>query len=298
MNIQKLIKQAIDLHVHVGPEIVPRRYTVASLQKEEEGNLKAIGVKNHYFPTIAMRPKENSDLKVIYSVVLNNYVGGFNPAIIRASAQLSKDPILVWFPTIHASNFLKTQKWEVAKEWLDETTAKSFEGTLASDIEGLTVLDKKGNIKKEVVEVLKTIKKYNCVLLTGHISWQESEKLITFASQEMGIQKIIVTHPIYQHINMPINIQKELVTFGALIEHSYSMYSIDKIPIENIVKEIQAVGPKNCIATSDVGQTYSESPSKSLADFAKKLNENGVSENDIYLMMVDNPARIVENVNG
>jgi len=33
---------------------------------------------------------------------------------------------------------------------------------------------------------------------------------------------------------MPIDVQKELAGMGALIEHCYSMHSIDKIPMNKI----------------------------------------------------------------
>lgn len=38
-TIRDIIKQAIDIHVHVGPEIIPRKYTAQLLINAEEGKL-------------------------------------------------------------------------------------------------------------------------------------------------------------------------------------------------------------------------------------------------------------------
>ncbi len=78
-EILKILQQAIDLHVHIGPEIIPRKFLLLELLNYEEGKLKGIGVKNHFFPTVAMSTKNQLSRKqpfVIHSVVLNNYVGG------------------------------------------------------------------------------------------------------------------------------------------------------------------------------------------------------------------------------
>ena len=89
MDYREILQQAIDLHVHIGPEIIPRKFTLPELLDYEKGKLKGVGVKNHFFPTVAMaKPLLQNDIPlVINSVVLNHYVGGFNPDIIRACAE-------------------------------------------------------------------------------------------------------------------------------------------------------------------------------------------------------------------
>src|SRR5258708_6676066 len=148
MKLQNLVREAFDLHVHIGPEIIPRKYDLNSLIRSQSNRLAGIAVKNHFFPTIAMRPTSSSNkLKIIYSVALNYYQGGFNSQIIEASAQLTKDPLIVWFPTINAANFLKNCGQEIPNEWY---------GTDKHDRKqvwrkrGLSVLSKKKLLKNEV----------------------------------------------------------------------------------------------------------------------------------------------------
>lgn len=295
MDYRKILQQAIDLHIHIGPEIIPRKFTLPELVDYEKGKLKGVGVKNHFFPTIAMGKLSAQDGSpfVINSVVLNHYVGGFNPDIIRASAELSEKPIIVWFPTLHTEKFLQSQKFEIPEEWVDPKMRERLKLRPTQSIKALTVFDGDKKISKETEGVLYTIKENGAILATGHLSWQESYELVKFAAKKIGIDKIIITHPIYQKIDMPIEIQKELAKLGALIEHCYSMYSIDKIPIGKIVQQIKEVGVNNCILSSDVGQTFSKSPSESLTDFIALLEQEGIVEDEIKTMLIKNPVRLV-----
>lgn len=293
MKIRKFLQQAIDLHVHVGPEIIPRKFDLPKLLNLEKGKIIGLGIKSHFFATSSMtRTIENKDGPfVIDSVTLNNYQGGFNPGIIYSSAQISRRPIIVWFPTINSRNFLENEKFEIPIKWIGEN--RDFINRKVSKIIKLSVLDRKGNISCGVKKVLLAIKKTGAILATGHISWQESKKLVECATKKYGIEKIIVTHPVYQKINMPIRVQKGLANMGAYIEQCYSMYSIDKIPIAKIAQQIKALGAKNCIMSSDVGQVYSKNPSDALADFVFLLKKEGITEKEIRQMLIDNPFRLV-----
>ena len=296
MDIKDIIKKAIDFHVHVGPEIIPRKFNLNSLIKAELGNLAGFAIKNHFFPTV---PEDSLDLyknrkpRVMHSVSLNNYVGGFNPYVIRAVAEIAQTPIVVWFPTIHAGNFLLKQKHEIADEWIDPKFKKKIGRRTIKGIKALTVWDSNRRLKPEVIEVLREIRNQKAILATGHISWRESDKLIRYAIKNIGIKKIIVTHPIYQRIDMPIRVQKELAKLGALMEQSFSMHSMDGISIKKIAGRIKEIGARNCIMTSDVGQTFSPKPSEALGIFAKELFKEGIALKDLEIMLVKNPLRLL-----
>ncbi|PIS38957.1 MAG: hypothetical protein COT34_00955 [Candidatus Nealsonbacteria bacterium CG08_land_8_20_14_0_20_43_11] len=296
MNYQEILQQAIDLHIHIGPEIIPRKFTLSELLDYEKGKLKGVGIKNHFFPTVAMSKavRENNEPFVVNSVVLNHYVGGFNPEIIRASAELSERPIIVWFPTLHAENFLRRQKFEIPQEWIDPKIGERLKLRPTENIKALSIFDGNRTVIKEVENVLHVIKEYGAILATGHLSWEESRELVKFAVEKIGIKKVIITHPIYQKIDMPIDVQKELAGMGALIEHCYSMHSIDKIPMNKIAMQIKEVGAENCLLSSDVGQTFSKSPSESLADFVFLLERESITEKEVRVMLIDNPNMLVQ----
>lgn len=284
-KIKKIIKQAIDIHVHIGPEIIPRKYTVQKLINAEQDKIGGFVLKNHFYPTIPfIREVENAKgLKIIGSIALNNSVGGLNSESIYSSSLISQLPIMVWFPTINAGNFLKKTEFEIASEWVRN---KEFVARKSKDVKPVQLKSKK------IAEVLKTIKTYNAILATGHISWKESVSLIERA-QKFGVKKIVITHPIYQKINMPIRIQQELAGMGCFIEQSYSMYTIDKIPIENIAQQIKDIGSKSVILSSDVGQTFSLSPSQALYKFSALLLQEGITYKELYIMLVENPRKLL-----
>lgn len=296
MNFKKIIEKSIDLHVHIGPEIIPRKFDLEKIINYEKNKIYGLGIKNHFFPTIAAKKVDlikNNPL-IIHSVTLNNYLGGFNPEAIKASAELSDNRIIVWFPTLNAKRFLLNQKHEIPSEWINQKKGRKIALCPSGIIKGLTVFNQNDRqISTEVLEVLQAVKKYDAILATGHISWQESSELVKMAKQKFKIKRVIITHPIYQRINMPLNIQKKLAIMGAFIEHSYSMNTIDKILISKIAKQIKYVGSENCILTSDVGQKFNPSPSEALNIFANLLFKNGITQNEIEKMLIHNPKKLV-----
>lgn len=289
-NIVSIIRRAYDLHVHIGPEIIPRKFTVATLAKKQQGKVAGMVLKNHFFSTTPFIAKVNTaPLQLFGSVVLNNFVGGLNADAIYAASTLSPARFIVWFPTVSAKQFLKNSTWEIASEWVNDT---SFRSRKASTIAAVTVFASQGVLSKNCMAVLSAIKETDAILATGHISWQESMTLVQKANK-MGIRNIIITHPIYQRIAMPIPMQKKLASYGAKIELCWSMWKIDDIPIASIAKEMKAVGVKNCILSSDSGQAFSPAPNVALKEFCVALMSEGITLNELKTMLITNPKKLL-----
>lgn len=289
-QLRELIRKAYDLHVHIGPEIIPRSYTAQTLVQEETGSIAGMALKNHFFPTTPFSAVYTSkSLKLIGSIVLNNFVGGLNADAVYAASTIANGPFIVWFPTVSAQQFLDESEWEIAPEWVGSNTIPVRR---SKTISGISVTDKSFTLSDSTISVLNAIQSTKSILATGHISWEES-KILVKKAYEMGIKKIIITHPLYQKISMSLEIQRELIGFGAKIEHCFSMYSIDKISISRIAEEIKQIGPNNCILSSDVGQTFSPSPSKALYEFATLLMKEGILLKEIEIMLVNNPKTLL-----
>lgn len=291
MNIKNIIETSIDLHVHVSPDIIPRKYDAYQLAKKMKGKIKRICIKSHAFPTVILAKEVNKALSsdiLIGSIVLNNFVSGMNPDIIRANAQFI--PFIVWFPTVDAENFLKKSKWEIRPEWVRDS---KFKARKSSEVNPVRIL-KNGKLLKNVIEVLKEIKKSKCILATGHLSYRETEILVKKA-KSIGIKKIIITHPIYQLIDMPVSLQKSLSGNGIFVEQCYSMYSIDKIPIKRIAEQIKEMGSDKCIISSDVGQPFNPDPDKALSKFIKLLMKECINLKMIKQMLIENPNKLISD---
>lgn len=300
MEIKKLLKKSYDLHFHIGPDILPRRYTTEQLIKEEEGKIAGVAFKAHSFPTInsiiAAKKNFDSKIKLIGSLTLNYFMGGFNTSAIYASAVMSrKYPIIVWFPTVHAENHLKKNKskYEFPPEWVKDS---NFMARKKTELRAIKVTDWNKRLFDKCQRVLKMIKRMDCILATGHLSWKESEVLATEAL-DMGI-KVIVTHPMQRDIKMPLKIQKKLADKGAFIEYCYIMYlDRDKpgdYPPEEQAKCIQEIGTKQVILTSDGGQVKNPGPSECLHDYIKLLRPYGLEKKDFTQMLSKNPREILQ----
>jgi hypothetical protein len=288
-EIKQIIKEAIDVHVHVGPEPIPRRFTAASIAAAERSNIAGMVLKNHFYPTqplINQVPK--GKMRLFGSITLNNSVGGLNAEAVYASCSISDVPIVVWFPTIDSKNFLGKSEFEVPPEWVGR---RGFKSRRSSTIEPVLVTEE-NKLTERAMGVLRVIRDNELVLATGHISSDESELLIRQALR-MGIRKIIVTHPIYQRIGMPLSVQQRLAKMGCFIEQCFSMYSIDGIPIRRIAEQIKALDKSRVVLSSDTGQQFGPKPSEALAEFSRLLMKCGIPEEDLYKMLVENPRRLL-----
>ncbi|MFH1055840.1 MAG: DUF6282 family protein [Candidatus Altiarchaeota archaeon] len=296
-GIDELLRESYDLHFHIGPDILPRKYTVEELVKEESGKIKGVALKSHSFPTIALinALKDPKGMQLIGSVTLNYFMGGFNESAIYASSVMSKDnPIIVWFPTVHAENHLlkNKSKYEIPPEWVKDP---NFKPRTKDDLKAIRVTEWSGKLIRKANHCLAMMQEMGCILATGHISWQESEKLVS-ESLDRGIPTII-THPMQKEIAMPIEVQRKLADKGAYIEYCYIMY-LDRdhpgdYPLQEQVRCIKEIGPERIVLTSDAGQKSNPGSSESLKQYINLLEQHGLEGKDFKVMLQDNPKKIL-----
>ncbi len=296
-------RPVLDLHVHVGPELLSRRYTIETLAEEANREFFGFVAKNHFQPTTAWaaRIRHQYGVPILGSITLNKGVGGINPEAVRtALSGFKTDPLqtergkgrfIVWMPTIHAeAHLVHNRRRDIVSEW-----GCSIEyQRIYPEGEGLTVLDQKNRnrISNETREVLKIIATEDLILATGHLSSEEVELLVKEALN-IGVTRIIVTHPFYQATHMPLEKQVELSQLqGVFIELAYVNLKFDKIPIESYVELIRATGPNPIILSTDLGQPSCEPVGLGWKHFFKLLSEKGVSENELACMAIENPHHL------
>jgi len=296
-------KPIFDLHVHVGPELLSRRYTVETLAEEAERDFFGFVAKNHFQPTTAWtsRISHHYHVPIMGSITLNKGVGGINPEAVRAALSgLKADPLqmerakgrfIVWMPTIHAeAHLVHNRRRDIITDW---GCSLEYQKTYAEG-EGLTVRDSrdKNRISPEAHEVLKIVASEDLILATGHLSSGEVELLVKEALT-IGVKRIILTHPFYQATDMPLEKQVELSQLrGVFIELAYANLQFDKIPIEAYVELIRTAGPDRVILSSDLGQPNSEPVGSGWKKYMKLLAEKGISEEEIAQMSIENPHRL------
>ena len=180
-----------DLHLHIGPEAIPRRYDAISAGEDlrREGMGGAV-LKSHYYSTVPFvrMARERGGGNLWGSVVLNHYVGGLNPFAVRGSLgmKMGGEELLkiVWMPTVHAAAHLRIQRsrgsrYDVPPEW----TGGVVTGTPVDQVPPITITDPA--LRPALTEILRVIAGEGLILATGHISKEE----VFFRSEERRVGK-------------------------------------------------------------------------------------------------------------
>lgn len=278
------VEGRFDLHVHPAPDLTPRHYD--DLQLAEAGvrvGVRGIMLKAHHGSTEARAYLCNrwladkhptSDLAIFGGVVLNADVGGINPRRVETVLELGGKE--VWLPTIDAANDRAHQH-------------KSLDGSVA-------VLDASGSLAPGMAEVLSLVREHDAILATGHISAAESDVIVR-AAHAAGIRHIVVTHPEFWIVDMPLDEQRALARdCGAIMERVFRQPMPGHGWPCNLARNLAAireVGPESTMVCTDSGQTYTQPWEQALSLSVNYYYEHGVSEADIDHMTKDVPARLL-----
>ena len=157
-----LLQGSYDLHIHPIPSHVPRLLDdLEVLAQAEEAGMAGVLLKNHYEPTgaraiLANRRGEGFRAKAYGAAVLNWPLGGLNPYAVHSALKMGAH--VIFMPTRDAANCL-------------------FHGDMPGDFfqrEGISLLDKQRNLRREIYEIFEVVRSYRALLATGHISPLES----------------------------------------------------------------------------------------------------------------------------
>jgi len=293
----------LDMHVHVGPEYLQRRYTAQSLM--EEGRREGFGavMKNHFQPTtawVAQTARADDKAKFAGAIVLNAAIGGVDDQAIRSLMSGWKadvrapDPqrggAVVWMPTLSTEAHLNLygrrempEAWGVKGKYsrlvpigagyrLDETDAKR-----------MAALDR----------MLRALAENDLTLATGHLNAQETVALVRRA-HAAGIRRIIMTHPLFQATNQAIDMLVRMWRdYGAYSELAFVNIAMDHLSYEAYVDVIRAVSPQGVVLTTDLGQVMNMKVADGWREFMAELGKRGVKEDEITRMAVLNPHRLL-----
>jgi len=284
-RVFELLQGAIDFHVHLteDPFVAKMLNTSpersSSLPEAIEGakklGMKGFVLKAHDYPTapISRIAKDiDRDFEVIGGITLNYGVGGINPYAVEICGRMGGR--VLWMPTFSSRN---------------EMERRGMEG-------GIYLLDDKGELKKEVREVLSLVREFDMVLSTAHIKKEEIYALVKGALN-MGIKKILITHPLTKIAGTYLSVdeQKELSEMGAFIEHCFAalMPGWGTHPDE-LLKAIKEVGAQRCILSTDLGQLSNPVPWEGMRMMVSMLLSMGLPEREINLLIKENPRRLLE----
>jgi len=292
--VNALLRDAYDLHIHSAPDVLPRKMDdVEMAQRIIAAGMKGYAIKSHYFCT----SERAETIRKIYprcnalgTITLNSSVGGINPMAVEMAGRSGAR--IVWFPTVdseHELAHLANSPSQKLPYWAQIKEQMKAEGILSPTI----CILKNGTLMEQVFSVLDIIARFNMVLATSHISKEETFALVK-AAKGRKVERIIITHVDFPSTFYTIDEQKDLLKYGAFVEHCYTTPATGKVAWDTVIEQIRAIGAERIVITTDLGQATNVYPDEGLALFGEKLLANGFSEDDIRTMIVRNPSSLVE----
>jgi len=293
----------IDMHVHIGPELLMRRYSPQALADEARREGIGVVMKNHFQPTtgwVSQLRRPDDTVPLIGSVALNYGAGGIDDHGVRAALSgwkrdtLQRDPdperFVVWMPTVCAeAHLMVTKRRDIMLEWgVDEAYSRLF-----APGEGIRLLDDIGRPIPGLKRALEMIARHDLVLASGHLSHDETILLVQLA-HEAGVKRIVLTHPLFQSTELePATVAQLWRDYGAYSELCFVNLAMDNLSIDQYVEVIEAVGPAGCILSSDVGQPFSPPVGEALREYFAALEQGGVHADEVARMAILNPRRLL-----
>jgi|RhiMethySRZTD1v2_1073278.scaffolds.fasta_scaffold137703_2 hypothetical protein len=271
----KELQGIIDIHAHVGPatelSISRTLDAIEAAQLAQRHGMRAINLKQHYLETASwayLVSRVVPGIKVFGGIALNRSVGGLNVNAIEQVATFKGGfGRVVYMPTFESEFYNPNSPIGVP-------------------------VSKNGQLLPAVFDVLKVVAKYDMALSTGHSSPAESLMIIK-AAKDAGVTRIFVQHPALNRINMSVEMQKEAVKMGALLEYVLGEALGNVKDFEHWTGLIKAVGPENVVIGTDLGQWGRSTPTDGYKVVIPRMLKAGFTQAQLDMMMKTNPARLL-----
>lgn len=287
---RELVEGSYDVHVHIAPDVMKRRIDDIDLAaRYKELNLAGFVIKSHYTPTAeraALVRKIQPHVDALGAITLNASVGGLNPIAVEIAARGGAQ--FVWLPTVDSSNQRSclAEEPEGAKPPMWAQLQQDLK-TAGMDAPSVDLFDDGGAPLPATRQVLEVIAQHDMTLATGHLHSNESAQAVPLAV-EMGVKRIVITHPEFTSQRMVIDRQRELASQGALLERCLTTPLTGKVSWDVWFDNIKNAGPENSVVSSDLGQPFNPPVEDGLAIAADLLLDRGFSEDEVRIMTVHN----------
>ena len=268
----------IDIHVHSGPDSIPRRIDALDLAKlAKSRGMRGLVLKNHYESTAALAyivRKEVPDLEVFGGIDLNLSVGGMNPAAVERMAMMQGG----------FGRFV----------WMDSFDSEA-QVRYSRENRPYVSVSRNGELLPEVKKVIAVIARYNLVLSTGHNTPAEDLLLIREGIKQ-GVKHIVVTHAMIAPIHMNVAQMQEAAKLGAFVEFVYNglIGPNKEFTFADYAKAIRAIGPAHAILSGDLGQVQNPLHPDGWVAYLAGLKKEGFTDSELRQMSGANPAQLLE----
>lgn len=153
----------------------------------------------------------------------------------------------------------------------------------------MPVTTENGQLRAELYDIFDLVASHEAILATGNLSPDESRQVVREARAH-GVKKILVTHPEWEAVAMPVALQQELAQEGAFFERCYfACNSSQRLAPQEVARQIKAVGAATTILSSDFGQVYNALPPEGFRQFLQAILACGVAAQEVEVMIKGDP---------
>ncbi len=288
-----LVRGGFDTHIHIAPDVVPRKIDDISFARRcSELGIAGFVLKSHYGSTAeraAVVRAAVPGIQALGAITLNRAVGGINPLAVEIAAR--EGARTVWLPTVDAVNEAAEREAPPGAKlpvWVKLQLELREQGL---EIDPVPVLDGDGAVLPETHAVLAMIARHGMVLATGHLGRDEIFAVVD-AAVDAGVADIVVTHPEFPSQNLSVEDQRRLAARGALLERCFTTPHTGKIDWERWIENIRATGPEHSVLSTDLGQVFNPPVEDGMALMVDRLLSAGFDEEEIRVMAVVNTRRV------
>ena len=282
----ELLVGAIDTHIHAYPDFVFRAQDMIEVAVDAaKAGMRAVAFKDHWnlSANAAYLTQRYIDAMVERGELKNGvtvYGGtgtchGMNPEAVRIGMQYPNFK-MVWFPTFTSYGF-----WRSAGQ---------------PDHEGVRLVDEStAGVLPEVVRVMELAAEHHVGIGLGHTDFAELLPLVR-AAGDIGA-RVVLDHPLLELNKLLLDEMKQLADLGAYIG-TYcqpmipSLYQPVCDPMETI-RTMKEIGPERCIIGTDFGQVMHVNSLDGMRIFLRALLAFGMTREEIFVMVRDNPAKLL-----
>ena len=293
--VKDLVRGAWDMHIHSGPDVMPRKFDDIELaQHAMEVGMAGFVMKSHFVGTAdraTLIRRMFPQVQAYGGLALNNAIGGLNPIAVDVAGRLGTK--VIWLPTTDAANEqanIAGQKDESKLPYWMNIVREMRASGIKSD--PITVLDENGEVTEPTRQCLEIIARYDMILATGHISPQEMVPVVR-AAREAKVQRIVITHPEFPSTFLTVDQQRDLTKYDVLFERCFTQPFTGKVAWETVFDNIRQIGPSTTILSTDLGQSTAPYVEEGLATFIGRLLDAGFTHSELETMAHHNAGQVL-----
>ena len=284
----ELLKGAIDIHIHHGPDLYPRIQNPLELARDAQAaGFRAVCLKTHNFPTVSLAILTRElcpGIDIFGSIACNYQVGGVNPIAVEAAIKYGARQ--VWLPTINSINHAKVTG-SVGQHGKGLTIVGGI-SDYALKKPRINLLDANGKLSDELKEVIQLVADAGIILNLGHISYEEMQAVVQQAKRQ-NVKKIVCDHPFFSYLDTAKQIA--LADEGVWINYTAGELFPRwwRVSIADFAAAIRQVGINRSVISSDCGQLHNPPMVEALRITCQLLLEEGFSSDEIRTLLHRNP---------